>query len=112
MRSCRVFIVVFILLTQYCMLNLVTGIIVENFMDTARSQQTQMLKQIEEEKKNVIEDLTAIFVFANHGAEGEMTAERTEDAPSLLLHSLCDRCHECLSVCLSAACRFCKGIGA
>merc|ERR550514_133729 len=68
-----VFFFFFLLITTFGLLNLVVGVIVENTLTAARSNEDKIRKRQEMERKRVLEHLKDIFEVADKDGSGEVT---------------------------------------
>ncbi|KAF4738526.1 hypothetical protein FOZ62_028442 [Perkinsus olseni] len=75
-----IFFVLFIMLTSFGLMNLVIGVIVENTLATARTNEDRIRRQQERERSRVLAHLKDIFEMADQDESGSLTVEEFRQA--------------------------------
>ena len=75
-----IFFILFILLTSFGIMNVITGIIVERTLATAKQNQERFQRNQERERSRVLSHLREIFEFADKDGNGSLTVEEFRTA--------------------------------
>eukprot|EP00397_Hematodinium_sp_SG-2012_P020193 GEMP01020791.1.p1 GENE.GEMP01020791.1~~GEMP01020791.1.p1 ORF type:complete len:476 (+),score=112.16 GEMP01020791.1:289-1716(+) len=67
------FFVFFIILTSFGLLNVIVGVIVENTLSVARSQEQSKVKQKELENKVILQELRELFLLSDRDCSGALS---------------------------------------
>merc|ERR1711939_871630 len=75
-----IFFVVYLLFTTFGLLNMIIGVIVENTLAMARSNEEKMRKQQEKDRVKVLGHLREVFEVADEDGSGTLTQQEVKEA--------------------------------
>merc|ERR1719484_521021 len=67
--------VIFVLVMNFGLLNIIVGVFVENAVSTAAADHEEMLRQKEEKFHNLLSDLRALFNATDQDGNGQLTLD-------------------------------------